>query len=236
MSKRREIAIVAGAAAALAVAGTGAAIAATDALSPEERSQAVIDDAAEQLGVEPSELSDALKQALKNRIDEAVTDGRLTEEHADALKERLDAAGAPLVFGGFGPGFGGHPFAGHLGLWHLGHVGDLDAVSTYLGLTAEDLRAALADGKSLAEIAREEGKSVDGLVQALVTEAEERIDAAVADGRLTEAQAGELKEDLEDRITELVNREPGARTEFRGPGFGHRFGFQERPFFGGHHG
>jgi predicted DNA-binding protein (UPF0251 family) len=232
MSKRREIAIVAGAAAALAVAGTGAAIAATDALSPEERSQAVIDDAAEQLGVEPSELSNALKQALKNRIDEAVTDGRLTEEQADVLKERLDSAGAPLVFGGVG----GHPFGGHLGLWHLGHVGDLDAVSTYLGLTAEDLRAALADGKSLAEIAREEGKSVDGLVRALVTEAEERIDAAVADGRLTEAQAGELKEDLEDRITELVNREPGTRMGFRGPGFGHGFGLQERPFFGGRHG
>ena len=39
--------------------------------SPSEESKAVIDDAASQLGVEPSELSDALKQALKNRVDEA---------------------------------------------------------------------------------------------------------------------------------------------------------------------
>ena len=69
-------------AAAFAVAGAGGAIAASDALSPEDRSQAVIDDAAKQLGVEPSALSDALKHALENRIDEAVEAGRLTEEQA----------------------------------------------------------------------------------------------------------------------------------------------------------
>jgi polyhydroxyalkanoate synthesis regulator phasin len=232
-TRRREIAIVAGAAAALAVAGTGAAIAATDALSPEERSQAVIDDAAKQLGVDPSELSAALKQALKNRIDEAVADGKLSEEQADALEERLDSAGAPLVFGGLGgPGFGEH-----LGLWHLGHLGDLDAAGSYLGLTEDELRDALSEGRSLAEVAKAEGKSVDGLVQALVSEAEERIDAAVDEGRLTQAQANELKDDLEARITELVNREPGSRSEFRGRGFGHGFGeFRgDRPEFDGPH-
>ena len=82
-------------------------------LEPSEESKAVIDDAASQLGVEPAELSDALKQALKNRIDEAVDDGRLTEEQADELKTRVDADEFPLLggLGMFGRGFHGGPRA-----------------------------------------------------------------------------------------------------------------------------
>ena len=102
--RKRDKTIIAGAAAALAVAGAGGAIAGTDTLSPEDRSKAVIDDAAKELGVEPSALSDALKHALENRIDEAVEAGRLTEEQGNALKERIDAADVPLVFGGLGLG------------------------------------------------------------------------------------------------------------------------------------
>ena len=53
--------VVAGAAAALAVGGAGAGNAATKlSHSPREESQAVVNDAAKQLGVEPSKLSAAL--------------------------------------------------------------------------------------------------------------------------------------------------------------------------------
>lgn len=212
MDRSTKIKIAAGAVAAFAVAGGGAAVAATQAWSPQEESQAVIDDAAGQLGIEPSELSDALEEALKNRVDQAVEDGRLTEEQADALKERIDSGDAPLIFGGFGgPGFG-HG--------HFGHFADLDAAATYLGLTEAELRAELEDGKTLAQIAKAEGKSVSGLVQALVKEAKARIDEAVADGRLTQAQADELEAGLEQRITDLVNGE----LHDPGPGFHHGFG------------
>ena len=99
---------------------------------------------------------------------------------------------------------------------------DLDAAASYLGMTEAELRAELEDGKSLAEVAKAEGKSVDGLVQALVAGAEKRLADAVADGRLTQAQADQIESDLEERVTELVNREPGTwrgfRDDFR-PGF-----------------
>lgn len=220
--KKRDKTIVAGTAAAFAVVGAGAALAATDALSPETRSQAVIDDAAKQLGVEPSELSAALRQALQNRIDEAVEAGRLTEEQGEALKERIESADTPLVFGGFGERRGLAPGLG-LGLGHVGHFGSLDTAVSYLGVTDEELRDALADGKSLAEVARAEGKSVEGLVNALVADVEKRIEAAVDAGKLTQEQAAELKDDLADRVTELVNHEPGALGDLRGHRFGPRF-------------
>jgi len=56
--------LVAVAVAALAVTGGGAAIAASKLGSPTEESQAVINDAAQQLGVQPSALSDALTDAV----------------------------------------------------------------------------------------------------------------------------------------------------------------------------
>ena len=107
MNRRRKVTFVAGGAAIAAlVVGLGAAgaIAASRMLSPSEESKAVIDDAAAQLGVKPQALSDALKQALKNRVDEAVDAGTLTKEEAAKLKERIDSDEYPLLFGhGGGP-------------------------------------------------------------------------------------------------------------------------------------
>ena len=231
MTRNAKLTILAAAGAAVAIAGGGAAVAATGALSPEEESQAVIEDAAEQLGVEPNALSDALKDALKARIDAAVADGRLSQEQAAELKERIDSGDSPLVFGGLGlRGFG------HVG--HFGHLAGLDGAASYLGVTEAELRAELEDGKTLAEIAKAEGKSVEGLVQTIVDSASERLDQAVEDGRLTRARADEIKQNLKSRITDLVNRVPGAARGFGlpgghhgfGPGFG-RFG-GEPPLFG----
>ncbi len=139
----------------------------------------------------------------------------MTEEQAETLKERLDAEDAPLFFGGFGHG----PDHGH-----LGHVATLETAASYLELTEAELRSQLAGGKSLAEIAEAEGKSVDGLVRTLVDSARTKLDQAVEDGRLTKAQADEIKGGLEERIRELVDRDPGSRRGFMEPRFRHGFG------------
>ena len=157
-----------GGAALVATVGAGGAIAATQ-LNPRQESQALVNDAAEQLGVEPSELSAALKEALANRVDAAVESGRLTEEQGAELKERIESGDVPLVGLG-GPGFG------HRGARH--HVADLDAAASYLGMTEAKLMTALEDGKTLAQIARNRGKSVDGLVNALVASAKAELAAS----------------------------------------------------------
>lgn len=185
-----------------AVAGGGAAIAATTLGSPQEESQAVVEDAAQQLGVTPAQLTDALKQALENRVDAAVAAGRLTQAQGDALKAEIEAGNVPLVGFGLGHGPGGPG----------GHFADLDAAASYLGVTADELRTSLESGKSLAQVAQDGGKSVDGLVDALVAAAKERIDAEVAAGRLTDAQRQSILADLEQRITDLVNATPGTHA------------------------
>jgi hypothetical protein len=200
--KRRFIVF---AAVALVAVGSGAAFAATQLGSPRQESQAIVNDAAQQLGIEPSRLSDALKKALQNRVDAAVAAGRMTKAEGDALKARIASEELPIFLGG------GHRIG-------FGHGADLGAATSYLGLTEAELRTQLAAGKSLAQIAGDRGKSVDGLIQAFVDAATKELEAAVAAGRLTEAQKQLILGDLKARITEHVN---GTMPAFhRGPGIG----------------
>jgi hypothetical protein len=214
MARRHKLVIAA--VAVLSVLVASAAVAATRALSPRQERQAVINDAARQLGVEPQELTDALKEALKNRVDAAVTDGRLTQEQGARMKQRIEAGNVPLFGLGPGPGFRHHR---GLGPFHA----KFEAAASYLGMTQAQLRDVLRDGKTLAQVARDQGKSVDGLVDALVAEAEKKLDLAVDEGHLTEAEKRETLSGLRERITDLVNgrfpprlhRRPD-RGEFRG--------------------
>ena len=210
-------------AAVLAVAAGGGAIAATKlGNDPKATQQAIINDAAGQLGVTPTKLTDALKKAVENQIDAAVTAGTITKAQGDALKARVEAGDLPLFAGphrGFdGPhGFGG-PGGPHGGPFHRG----LDAAATYLGLTEDQLHQQLESGKTLAQVAKDQGKTVDGLVTALTKDAQQKADAAVKAGRLTQAQADQMLKDLQSRVTDLVNG--------RFPDPGH---FEHRGFFRG---
>jgi DNA-binding CsgD family transcriptional regulator len=215
---KRNHKLVIGAAAVAAVAGGSAAIAASGSSSPSQESQAIINDTAQRLGIAPTKLSAALRQALIDRVDAAVAAGRITKAQGDALKQRINSNDFPLIGGG------------HRDFGHFGFFGRLDAAASYLGLTEAQLHSELASGKTLAQIAKDHGKSADGLVNALVNAAKQKLDAAVKAGRLTQSQADQMLSDLQSRITDLVNgklpapgdgfrRPPGFR-----PGFRHFFG------------
>jgi polyhydroxyalkanoate synthesis regulator phasin len=223
MAMRRKI--LAGTVAALAVGGAGAGYAATQLAnpSPGEESKAIVDDAARSLGIEPARLDAALKKAMEDRIDAAVADGRLTKQQGEMLKKRIESNEFPL-FGppAFGFGFGApHPF------FH-----GLDAAATYLGLTDEQLHRQLASGKTLAQLAKAKGKSVDGLEAALLKDVQAKLDTAVKAGRLTKAKEQQVLADLRERIDDLVNGQ--LRFRFREKG---SFGFRgDRGFGFGHPG
>ncbi|MEO1439404.1 MAG: hypothetical protein AAFV33_03320 [Chloroflexota bacterium] len=89
----------------------------------------------------------------------------------------------------------------------------------YTGLTHDELREALQSGSTLAELIEANGQSVDAFVDAAVAQGEERLDAAVEAGRLTEDEAAEKAASLETNIEARVNGtfERNADGEGRGP-------------------
>ena len=229
-SKKVLAATVAG----LAVAGGGAAIAASQ---TDSGASSFLDSVAEHLGISPQELEDATKAAALDQVDQALEDGRITEEQAEELRSRIESGDFSRLFGpgflGPGPfelrgdgGPGDAPGPGEHHFFPFG--GKLSGAAEYLGLTEDELREQLLAGKSLAEIAEAAGKSVDGLKQAILDVAKAALDEAVAGELLTQEQADSIYERLQGWIDDLVNGTfPGPRLEVH-PGFDGPPGFAPR--------
>jgi hypothetical protein len=189
-------------AAGILVVGGGAALATNLGSDPAETSREILERAAEELGVESNQLGDALRAAAIEQVEEALDAGNVSEEQADAFIERLESSDFPLL-GGLGPW--GHGRFSHRGAPGPGF--DLfEKAADYLELTEAQLHNRIANGRSLAEIAEAEGKSTEGLVDALVEAQEAELNEAVDDGRQTESQADAIRENLRERIEFFVDR------------------------------
>jgi hypothetical protein len=186
------------------VVGAGGAIAASKGSAT--RGDGFLARVAGHLGISTQKLEDATKAAAIDQVNADLEAGRITQAQADAMKAQIQKGGVPLFFGGphrFGD-FGHRvPLAPHD---HLSSAAD------YLGLTVPQLFRKLANGQSLADVAKAQHKSVDGLKQAILAGAKKDLDQSVKSGFLTEVQAKDALNALESRIDEIVNR------TFPGPG------------------
>jgi hypothetical protein len=89
--------------------------------------------------------------------------------------------------------------------------GALFNARVYLGLSPAQLRGDRRSGMTLGQIAAATpGKSLAGLVEALVKARAEALAAAVAAGTLTKAQQETRVAKLTERVTALVDRKPSA--------------------------
>lgn len=194
-------------AAVVAAGAAGGAYAATQ--SNSNPRQAYLNDVAKRLHVSPAKLDSALKGALIDRLNAMVKSGQLTQAQASKIEQGFGKAGrAPFFFGG--------PRGGHFGM-RMGGRAPLHAAATYLGLSDTQLMTDLASGKSLAQVATKQGKSVTGLEQAITTAEKARLDKLVSKGALTSAQEQRLLSRLSARIDKLVNRTGPPRFQRQGP-------------------
>lgn len=107
------------------------------------------------------------------------------------------------------PADGARPADGRGKDCHRGRRGHprpgLEAAAEALGLEVDELRTRLRDGATIAEVAADEGVEVEVVIDAMVARASERLDEAVADGRLSTERADAIKAELPDRFGDLVN-------------------------------
>jgi hypothetical protein len=149
----------------------------------------------------PALVIGAASAAFALSSDEGTAEPTAALQTPDEPVEEDTAPPGPCFRGFDGRGFGGFDLPG------------------LLGMTREELHDALADGKTIQDLAAENG--VD-LVAAFTEAAEERIAAAEAEGRITPEQAAELRQRLQERAEAFADGEHfglrGPRGHFRGFG------------------
>jgi lambda repressor-like predicted transcriptional regulator len=190
------------------VLGGSAALAPTGSSNP---ASDFLGDVSKRLGISQDKLEGAIEDATIARVDAAVAAGDISKEEGEALKERVRSGDGPVILPGLrGSGIGplGPPKMGFL---FPGAVPGIDLIGTaadYLGMDDADVRDAVRAGKSLADLARDKGKSVDGLKDALRDAIREDANRAV--------------EKLSAIVDELVEQTGGPHPGFglRGPGLG----------------
>jgi len=133
-----------------------------------------------------------------------VENGTITQAQADAVIEAISAA-RPL----HGPRDGG-------GRERLRH--GLEAAAKALDMTAAELRTALGDDKSIADVAEEKNVDIDTVIDAMYQSWLEAETAEVAEGVHTQAEVDARAPIVKERITESVDTVHPAR----GRGDGHR--------------
>mgnify|MGYP001284787609 CR=1 FL=1 len=180
--------------------GAGAQTPPDEADGPASRYEALL---AQRLGISVEDLKTHQKGARDAVVDEMVADGRLTAEQGERLKERpLGDALRPGIIGGLGDR-----------LW--GVFGDIvGAAADVIGISEDEVRDGIADGKSLTELAEAQNLSRDELKSGLVTRLQDDIEAARSSGELTDEQADRLSNALEEHVDRLLD---GKRPFLRGP-------------------
>jgi hypothetical protein len=93
----------------------------------------------------------------------------------------------------------------------------LEAAAAYLGLSVDQLAQELQAGKSLGDVAAAQGKSLDGLKQALIDAAKADLDRGVANGDLTADQEQQMLDQFRAGLDDLVKGKGGPPIPFGGP-------------------
>jgi hypothetical protein len=97
----------------------------------------------------------------------------------------------------------------HPALRHQIRKAAVGIITDTLGVSRQDLRAALQGGQSLNQYTTSLGKDPKAVSDALIGAANTKLDQLVADGKVTQERADKVKTRLPDRIAKLMDHQFG---------------------------
>jgi polyhydroxyalkanoate synthesis regulator phasin len=171
----------------------------------QQRREAFLNHVAENLGVTLDQLKAAFKAAEVQLIDDLVADGTLTPEQGQAAKDKIESGqgiGLGKILGERRKGGGDRLKAIRAGI--------VRSAATAIGIDPKDLVKELRDGKSIADVADEHGVSLDAVKSQITSDAQSKLDEAVAAGKIDQARADELLQKLTDKLDDILNKKRGA--------------------------
>ena len=175
---------------------------------------------AEAQGMSADDLKSALAEKITADLQAELDEGDITQDQYDDavadLDEKLDDIINSTHFGFHGPRGFGHHF-----------LNIDEAAAEALGLTEDEVKDALMEGQTLAEIAEAQGVNADGLKTLLTANLTADLQALLDAGDITQGQYDDIIAGLDEKLDTIINSEFGGHHGFRG-GFGRHHGF-------GHH-
>jgi hypothetical protein len=175
------------------------------------RQQRFVASLATNLNVTPAQLAEAVKKARLALVAEGLRDGRLTPEQAGRLTERITAGQVSGLTAGFTWPKSAKAGAAAGGSEKSASAPALRGAGTQIaaravGITVDQLKVELRSGKSLAQVAQERNIARDALKARLSAEEQAAINAAVARGELTAAEAPQVAARYQANLDRLVDR------------------------------
>jgi polyhydroxyalkanoate synthesis regulator phasin len=152
---------------------------------------------ASKLNVSQDALKSAVREAAKAVVAQTVKDGKLKQDAADKLNQKIDQMPLDKV-----------PFpitpAKRAAARNTAQAESLrqmlDTAANTLNISRSDLLAELRDGLTLGQIAQQKGFDPNKLKAAMLAVPYTRIDEAVKNGKLTQDKANEMKAKLDKGI------------------------------------
>lgn len=165
-------------------AGSFAGLIAVPAISGAQTASTPSSTASAPTGQNRPDPSARFAETLKPLVDA----GTITQAQSDAVVAALVANGPQ----------GGGMKGGHGGP-------GMDVAAQALGMTADELHAALDGGQTLAQVAESKGVSVQVLTDALVAAEKTHIAQDLADGKIDQARADEMTANATQHVTDMIN-------------------------------
>jgi len=169
---------------------------------------------ATRLGVTLDKLKEAITGAATDTIDQAVKDGKLTQDRANQMKSDLQNRANQGDLPGFGffgfrhgrgmGGFGDGDFG--FGRSGFGKGNNLTSFAKALNMTEADLMTELQSGKTIAAVAQEKNVDLTQVKTSVLADLKTNLDQVVQNGKLTQAQADQVYSQLNTNFDTLVNQ------------------------------
>ena len=148
------------------------------------------------------------REGLKTILDQMVSEGKITQAQEDDILSRVRSHMAEHMKGR--PGGDRHALGAIIG-------GESQAVADLFKITPAELRKSLEAGQSLHAIAQAHNVSDQALMDTMTKAFKDRLDKAVAAGKLTSDREQTMLTQFQTRLPQLINSTP---SQFTGHGRG----------------
>ncbi len=204
MNRKRLVIIAASLAvvAILAVGGFATVFAAgtpttTNGTTQSTRAQTFLDRLASNLGITTDKLQQGLKDTANQYVDQALSKGKITQQQADAAKQKIANSNGLSPFT--------HFFARRDRVKDRLQVASWNDIAKALNMTPQDLRSQIQSGQTLKQIIDSHNMTVDSVVSNVVSQVKTQLDTKVASGAITSEQETNILNGLQSRLTNLIN-------------------------------